>query len=179
MDTPVEAAVKQPITEKDLDPVDMRFAKLWVQRRKAALAETEEQQSKPENRAKDDLRVRFRHCDHYAANNSSASQPSMPSLADSVSSSSIDDASAYPKSSRDSPNRRKVSLCFQDAVAVYLDFSTGKVRTGCANPRAHRRFNGIIGFNGFEGVQGEEMDTVGSRRLALGVRILELTLKHI
>ena len=102
VDTPVEAAVKQPITEKDLDPVDMRFAKLWVQSRKAALAETEEQQSKPENRAKDDLRVRFRHCDHYAANNSSASQPSMPSLADSVSSSSIDDASAYPKSSRDS-----------------------------------------------------------------------------
>ena len=58
MDTPVEAAVKQPITEKDLDPVDMRFAKLWVQSRKAALAESEEQQSKPENRAKDDLRVR-------------------------------------------------------------------------------------------------------------------------
>ena len=81
---------------------DMRFAKLWVQSRKAALAESEEQQSKRENRAKDDLRVRFHHYAHYAANNSSARQPSMPSPADSVSSSSIDDESAYPKSSRDS-----------------------------------------------------------------------------
>ena len=47
--------------------------------------------------------------------------------------------------------------------------------TGCQNPRTHRRFNGILGFNGFEGVQGEQMDTGGSRRLALGVRILEHT----
>ena len=95
VDAPVE---KQPITENELDPAHMHAARMWVENRKATLAEDEGHISKSEDRNKDDLRARFRHYNHYddAANDSGASS-SMPPLTDS--SGSIDDG---PRSSRES-----------------------------------------------------------------------------